>query len=471
MSKLLKRTLTFALIFCMLLSVLPAASAEETDEPAVYTYDFTLKSGGATTATSGGTPTATESTYVNNYPESDYISGKNSWYYLMDGQKWGWGQNYAAVSSNGISYASDNVSKGLAIGGVKVEKDGFYDITLAFMPTLGKDDMRFGLIKLNDTIKTGLANAYKYGTTSSSWSCWSTYFADTVSELAVDVNVKISGGRRGGVTSYAILGTHELTEGEYAIIMTGKSTYSVKTLTLTESGTGKAVNDAFYASGSNTNDLGWTTVLCDDVVWPDADIIGYGQACLDLNGHNMTVNSVTNAAIADLSANGTGKLIANKVAFRYDNSTYTGVSNDARKGQIGVYNATEGAYMFYDYPGVATTSNTSYTNPLYNAEDNTVQFAAKFIIEDDVRQAIAAGGSGFQMQMYWQVGDEAAVTAVLDDATAAKWAADSSTDVLQITLQGLEGLEAGTVIKCTPRVVVNNTFVTGTTLTFTVPEA
>ena len=293
MSKLFKRTLTLALVLCMLLTVMaPMASAATTT---TQTFDFARKS----------------STYTNvNQVATAADSKSGNWYYLSSSAS----ESMSFDQNNGIVPVTDYYNPSTATYhylalALDVTVEGQYDLLMQYRRNnYGSPKVGFTIFKAADnTVVSAIKNA--------SASLIKQYITD---ENTVMVNYTYGSGV--GVWPYAYLGCYDLTPGTYILIIrplekrSATSSYARWTLSsITASPKAEDITSSgacYYQIAGNMNISGTFTAK--------AGVVTYINA-----GKNMTAKNVVAGASSSqngwLRGDGTLTLTGGNLSLKADN--------------------------------------------------------------------------------------------------------------------------------------------------------
>ncbi len=452
MSKILKRTLTFALIFCMLLSVLPAASAEETEAAVTYTYSFT----GSGNISDVAAPTEN--------PDND------AWWAYY-GNSLGTG----TLSSRNATFNPTNASHWLALT-IYIPTEGQYDITWEYYGGACRNVI--GLIEKSANDVTAVAGK---GAASNSHPL---YEKATVKAV---VNNRIS-SRVGQDSGVAYLGNVSLNAGEYVLLIqavygdaSSSNNYQYfNSLTLTKNDVAgkdflaKLKTDKVYDS---TQDRGTGGQLCADLV-TSSDLALGTLTRLDLQGYNLTVNSLSTVAHAHIfdSTDGEGTLTVTSgaPALQADNGAWDRLTKGTYYVQDDIQltlNAGTNAYKFTT-PTVALAD--ALQTPVDANNDNAIVFNVTLPNADNYTYV----DEDIEVTLTLQVGENEAKTYYFSDNgdaenanQVAAWAtnAGAGDKLFYADLNNLEAI-AGETLTVTAQISWNNVVISST-VDYAIPAA
>lgn len=282
MSKLLKRTLALSLIFCLILSVIPAVSADEPAQPTTISLSFGDLKGVSFTATAA----------------KEY--GTRSWCVLKSSA------TPKFNTSGNLELSANNTAHWYTLL-LKVETPGFYNWTVKY--NVGNNNaktVRYCLLKADALMADGVTT-YKTSIASKGQGAgfFNTYTANadnckvntTVNNNHTYSSTGVSKGHR------AYLGNVYLEAGEYIIgvqgIAAGSSTrcYSeLQNMAFTPGTDGSDFLTSIMENNTNDAQQIHTYQLAANLSAPDFELTMRGQE-LDLRGYKLTVGSVAQKSV------------------------------------------------------------------------------------------------------------------------------------------------------------------------------
>lgn len=449
MSKILKRTLTVALICCMLLSVMAPLASASPEVPVTVTYNF-QKTKSVTARTLYTSQTAP-------------VSG-TGWYYLKGTITQGTDSTHGIYNTNNTNnYHWQSVM-------ITVPEAATYCITAEMSSgnTNWTNDARIYIAKAdakyNDTL-TNLQRVQAMGADYAfkSQNCYTSNVNERIAQQMF--------GQSGifGMTAY--LGNTTLEAGEYIVLLyqlgSLKGYAGLRSLTLTESNDAapffKMINDDYaYAVGKQF-------YLCRDAVAENTDLRLSGSRIFT-NGCSMTAKSVTanqsmnsgvtNVGILDNAGTTTIKTMNGKAPVMpaiVDNGGMV-------KKQLPLYNETTGAYEFVT-PTTEFALKQDVQNPIIDEAAGTAKFVFKVTLPDEAYAMALAGNDPLTVTADWTVnGEEQTVLSFegyMDD-----WTADADGNVFTVTIAGFDEIEETTEVTVTPKVAVGTNVITLATLSY-----
>lgn len=450
MHKLCKRALSLALTLCLLLSVIPAVSAADTD-PIVYS--FTGKSGN-----------------IYNNVRTDFAAGEN-WYTLASSAnstslKYSGGALYVSTKYNGYWNAIM----------IKVEKPGYYNLSATIQGSTGENAAQLNGGFLQTEI----------------WMMDDSYAAAIKATsgrntAAFDAYPKIAGGVANGTLHHAntwaksvvYLGnTGYLEAGNYIIGINPKGNTDtsinkrcyVYDITLTPGQTGDAfvqqVSAATYTNGTlNKSQVTGVYQLAADLNAPNA-ALELGAQDLALNGHTLTVGTVSSA------------FTEGNDAVKLTDGVISGISGDGTLKVTGGYapmlpyggqqamllKSADNSYQFTT-PGLI--SGEPFTGQSFMEDPTNTGFAFQIDMAQAAKALVAGGDSGVKVSMEWTLGDTKGTTVQFSNNFVKDWGAGNG-DTFYIEVKDIYNLlkEYG-AITCTPKISGGNVSFTGKPIVFT----
>lgn len=280
MSKFLKRTFALALILCMVLSVIPAVSA---DFPAantvVYNFAGAYNNGTKISAPNG----VTKDLYESGALFADANSEKPlNWYYLKEAR------DTDATFSNGGIYENEGVWDWIALV-IYVPAEGNYDAVVE-VNCSGNGDQEGVFTLVEMATNPNVVNVSGTGKNKFQGGAYTTALVSSV-----DFSQRNTSGAYAG---YAYMGNIHLNEGFYVFGMQKNSTSdgscqkTLKKLMLTKDSTSSFV-DLINAHDSNPNESYRAVYqLTTDLNAPNAELV-LKNAEVNLRGNKLTVGNVT----------------------------------------------------------------------------------------------------------------------------------------------------------------------------------
>ncbi len=470
MSKIIKRTFALALVFCMLLSVLPAVSAAE---PTTQTYSFAKPS------------YATESAYVgvDSNLKDTYPDGAN-WYTLA-----------AATDGYYLKYETNNIlMNNIKNGGywmafvISVPTAGTYNLTAeiqtrGYSESENKDgfpSVDMHLLDPNATLADGTTYKAAIAALNGTKGSFTTsLFADYEKVVGGTIDGTLTHGSvTSYTTGYAYLGNCELKAQDYILLVDTRFAYTstskylrFKNITLTPGEDGSAfVENVSKAAFSNWNNKTWKTAQVSQVYQLGADLYApnatmyVGAQDLALNGNKLTVNTVTSGFIPGAATQLDAGVIS---GITGDGSVVTTggsapVLPNGGQQTISVKTA-ENTYEFFT---PTLVSGQFFTGQSFMKDPTNTGFAFQLDVPDVVKTAIAKGNSGLEVSMDWSIGDVQGTTVQFSDADLVKWASGEG-DTFYIEVANIGSLlqEYGEV-NCTPAVGKDYVSFTGTDILY-----
>ncbi len=394
MSKLLKRTFAFALVFCMLLSVIPAISvsaAFPAEDAVVYNFAAAYNNGSAITDPLNVTKALYEAGTL--YEDADSQTPLN-WYALGVSRE---ASNDMEFSNNGI-YTNRGVWDWFAVV-IEVPATGNYDVIAAI--TASGNGVSCGVLTLTEIASNPAVESV--ASTGKNKFHGGTYTNALAS--SIDFTLRNTGG---GAVGYAYLGNITLNKGFYVLGLQKDSgdTVSSNQMTLNKftltpnSKTSFADAINAYSSNSDNYDDRYTgrTVyqLVANLDAENSDIVLANQT-IDLRGYSMKVNSVSSITEGVWSTSN-DYFITSYIRGIRGEGTVTASSmelssNSVLQGQIPVaVKDKTNTYMFYDAP----------TATVYTEAKDAIDIA-------DAATAAKAKALGFKVEL-----PETAVAAFTD---------------------------------------------------------
>ncbi len=351
MSKLLKRTFAFALVFCILLSVIPAVSADDPVEPTVYTYTFTSANQADSTAANDAT--------------TPY------WYRLAGSNSMGkFDSEFAINATNNSNWAAIVIN---------VPEAGTYDFafdyrTWDFSPVEG-----FYFLKVDDAMEQKIvAVAGGTGKTYDDSATVNIYGIGTYVKAAQHkVEIDQSYGRQ-AYNVWTMGGAATLEAGHYAMIVRGvtkgTNNYFYAKLTSLRLTKGDSAASLNYCLEEATKDGDLFVQLAANYNIPDATVSIPRNVHLNLNGYTLTADTVIGGSVTDTTAHA-GSLVCNSApTLINDNGYYYLVetySTTSYPLQLPMYDAESGAYKFV---APTVTLADALQTPKDSANDKAIVF-------------------------------------------------------------------------------------------------
>ena len=447
MSKTLKRTLTLALIFCMLLSVMAPLASASPEEPVTVTYSFRTSK----------TPTAS-TLYT---AETATIKG-TGWYYLK-------GSAGKLDSTHGIYNTNSSNTYHWQAVMITVPETATYCITAEMSSgnTSWTNDARIYIAKpdakYNDTI-TNLERVQAMGSNYgfSSQNCYTSSVNERIAQQMLGQSNII------GMTAY--LGNTTLEAGEYIVLLKQvgslKGYASLRTLTLTESNDAapffKMINDDYSFV------VGKQFYLCRDAVAENTDLRLSGSRIFT-NGYSMTAKSVTanqvmnagvtNVGILDNAGTTTIKTMNGKAPVMPQT-----VDAGLIKKQLPLFNETTGAYEFVT-PTTEFALKQDVTNPIIDEAAGTAKFVFKVTLPETAYAMALKGNDPLTVTADWTINGEEQ-TKLSFEGYMEDWTADADGNVFTVTIAGFDEIEETTEVTVTPKVAVGTNVITLATLSY-----
>ena len=439
MSKLLKRTLTFALILCMLLSVLPAASADDPAEPTVLTYSFANSD--KLTKDAYDASTADNKLYC--------IAATGSQVIIKDGSDYPQLENTTNQAA-WICYV------------MNVPKAGDYHIVHSFY---GGANRALGIVRVGKVTSTLLSNAATYNNTYNGYKIipsGNRLFSHGVDSTVNYANLQTEYAYNGMVTfpeagEYMIYIANQGKEGStyYTGVGAGKHigaaskssfTYIPVSLTLIEGTTTQAVQWALDRSGEYGayNKTVKKMQIKVDTVVEDITIPNYVH--LELMNKSLTANSIA-------SFGGT-------VSDFYKNlnvSVATAPVLPSNNAQLPMYNGSSYG-LVTPTTSVTPGANATVANP-YEVEEGVLRFGFDVTLPEAAYAYAAAEQAPVKFWFSFKVGDNDAKTVEFknDVFDINEWITSKSVNkAFFVDLQGLDTLTEETEITVTPYIQVLN---------------
>lgn len=448
MSKILKRTLTVALICCMLLSVMaPLASAEDPVEPYEVTYNFLKQF----------SPSANQQKVL--FTEETSPAKGTNWYLLLTTQSTALDSSYGIYNTNSNSYWWNAVM-------IKVPVAGTY--CLSANVTSGNTNWT-GKAR----IYIGKSDAIFSGTTTNLANISNAGAGKAISGTYYDVNERIASEtfKQGGLIGMqAYLGVQYMEAGEYIVLLRQQDTKgyaSLRSLTLTPSEDATPFVNKISTEG-NYGD-GTQYFLSNDLVAENAAMYISG-GIIFTNGKNITVKSI--------NSNQNMNVGATKCGF-HDNVGTTVIKTTNGKApvlpvnkqsvmikkELPLYNETTGGYDLVT-PTTQFTLKQGVTNPIIDEAAGTAKFVFKVTLPETAYAMALAGNDPLTVTADWTVNgvkqDVLSFEGYMED-----WTADADGNVFTVTIAGFDKIEENTTVTVTPKVAVGTNNIALETLTYT----
>ena len=465
MSNLLKRTLALALIFCLVLSVIPAVSA---DEPAAtvdkVTYSFT-------NSTSIGYHAITED------------MGKG-WYYLGSSLAQGGG---GVVANKGICFNPTNETHWYAMVLTTPAnlEEAAYDFT--FTQYGGYCKAETIIVEATETLINKLKDTNEGTGTSVGNDADDSVTGEDGLFAVVDYTLTAP-GRVGWDTGIAFLGSMELKADTDYILLTrpvqgqpkpagGNYYINLLSLQLTKTGATGSANGFLQAmktdkvaGGATSTDTGNYAQLCNDFVCSD-NVVLNKNTFLELAGHSFTAASLTatasNAHVVDVT-NGDGSLVltAGAPVLKADNGAvqfYKSSGWYVKRAALLTLNAGTNTYKF---AAPTVTLADALQTPVDAENDNAIVFNVTLPKADNYTYV----DEDIEIALTLQVGENEAKTYYFSDNgdaenanQVAAWAANAGAGdkLFYADLNNLEAI-AGETLSVTAQISWNNVVISAT---------
>ena len=448
MSKILKRTLTVALICCMLLSVMaPLASAEDPAEPYEVTYNFQKNF----------SPSSSQKKVL--FTEETSPAKGTNWYLLLTTQSTALDSTYGIYNSNSNSYWWNAVM-------IKVPVSGTY--CLSANVTSGNGSWT-GAAR----IYIGKPDAIYSGTTTNLARISDGGASKAISGTYYDVNERIAKetfNQGGNIGMQAYLGVQYMEAGEYIVLLRQQDTKgyaSLRSLTLTPSEDATPFVNKISTEGSYTDGVQY--FLCNDLVAENAAMYISG-GIIFTNGKNITVKSINSNQNMNASATKCGfHDIAGTTVIKTTNgkAPVLPVNKDAVmiKKELPLYNETTGGYDFVT-PTTEFALKQDVTNPIIDEAAGTAKFVFKVTLPQEAYALALAGNDPLTITADWTINGEAQ-TKLGFEGYMEDWTADADGNVFTVTIAGFDKVEENTTVTVTPKVAVGTNVIALETLTYT----
>lgn len=435
MSKIMKRTLSIALVICMMLSVIPMASADDTADSYLYAF-------------------GTERVLLSTGEESgDFTAVKNT---LGTG----------TVSGGKFSFNPTNNSHWIALSFVAKET-AEYDITLRFISS-----QPVGQVAIFEYDEDAADAISKTGACEASAKTALNTFLESA-PVNAEVNYKCNPNRVGWDSGAAYLGKMSMVENATYILfmracagfVSSANYQNIHQLYLTKT---TAETSDFIAqtnldptTGDSKDKIGGFGQLCAPYTF-NGTIALADKATLDLQGFELTADGLATSGtgmVKDTSEGATGSLKLTTAPVLASTTTKVAVKT------------AENTYEMFDLPKTTVKAGpvaTDGTDADY-AAGSDARFVFKATLDAEALAAIAAGTQEVTIGANWKQGDKDLAATIFENEDVITWATgdNSTAKVFYIDVKGMDRLASGETVTCTPYITIGSVTKTLAPITYT----
>lgn len=465
MSKLLKRTLALTLIFCLILSVIPAVSAEGESTSVFYDYDLTNISGKTKAAYEAGT-------YNHYYIGSSTTSTNGSSAVWLD---------QAYQDAAWIAYT------------IEVKETADFEMIIKHYGGSRRGVGRFRFYNWTEEFETQAATKPSF-----SWNLDVVKSGTKVLEVSADSSVAYNNIQTGA--SY--VGKVQLTAGKYILVISNKDlgvgsyqnpshvsctaptasskrySFSPVALTLVKGTATDAIQDAMndISVSAKSTSTTYTVHLEADATVGNLQIPT--NVWFDLNGKTLTADvlAVTNGdrpgQLADLK--GEGKLVIGTAPVVTSENGYWRYESGGTlycRGQMVMYDAVNAAYkLVTPKVNVKPGAEAAKTNP-YEVEEGTMRFGFDVALPEAAYAYVKDENAPMKLWFTVKVGDDKAKTYEFDEIDQDWIDSKSEGKAFYVDIKGIDQLDPETTVVLTPYIQVKNVSISCGAITYTTPAA